>query len=80
MRFMTAVLTGFIGVDMQLGPVAGPLGRAALGGRNWEGFSPDPYLTGIMFAESIKGIQSEGIMASAKHFIGYEQVRLSLTS
>lgn len=61
------------GVDMQLGPVAGPLGRAPAGGRNWEGFSPDPYLTGIMFAESIKGIQSAGVMTSAKHFIGYEQ-------
>lgn len=56
---------------MQLGPVAGPLGRAPAGGRNWEGFSPDPYLTGLMFAESIKGIQSAGIMTSAKHFIAY---------
>ena len=26
------------GVDVQLGPVAGPLGRAPAGGRNWEGF------------------------------------------
>jgi beta-glucosidase-like glycosyl hydrolase len=25
------------GVDMQLGPVAGPLGRVPEGGRNWEG-------------------------------------------
>jgi hypothetical protein len=28
------------GVDMQLGPVAGPLGRIPEGGRNWEGKSP----------------------------------------
>lgn len=48
------------GVDIQLGPVAGPLGRAPEGARNWEGFSPDPILTGAMFAESIKGIQSAG--------------------
>lgn len=27
------------GVDMQLGPVAGPLGRTPEGGRNWEGKS-----------------------------------------
>jgi len=33
------------GVTVQLGPVAGPLGRAPEGGRNWEGFSPDPYLS-----------------------------------
>lgn len=25
------------GVDVQLGPVAGPIGRAPAGGRNWEG-------------------------------------------
>ena len=30
------------GVTVSLGPVAGPLGRAPEGGRNWEGFSPDP--------------------------------------
>ncbi|TKA79833.1 hypothetical protein B0A55_02785 [Friedmanniomyces simplex] len=66
------------GVDMQLGPVAGPLGRTAAGGRNWEGFSSDPVLTGVMFAESIKGIQSAGVMTSAKHFIGYEQEHFRL--
>ena len=26
------------GVDVQLGPVAGPLGRSPVGGRNWDGF------------------------------------------
>jgi len=26
------------GTDVQLGPVAGPLGRSPEGGRNWEGF------------------------------------------
>lgn len=35
------------GAHVILGPVSGPSGRVALGGRNWEGFSPDPYLTGI---------------------------------
>ena len=28
------------GVDVQLGPVVGPIGRSPEGGRNWEGFSP----------------------------------------
>ena len=37
------------GANVILGPVAGPLGRSGYGGRNWEGFSPDPYLTGEMF-------------------------------
>ena len=61
------------GVDVQLGPVAGPLGRAPEGGRNWEGFSPDPVLTGIQIAETVKGIQSSGVIACTKHYIGNEQ-------
>lgn len=61
------------GVNVQLGPVAGPIGRAPEGGRNWEGFSPDPVLSGIGIAETIKGIQDAGVMACAKHYIGYEQ-------
>lgn len=48
-------------------------GRAPAGGRNWEGFSVDPYLTGIFMAESVKGIQDAGAIACAKHFVGNEQ-------
>ncbi|KAK5110051.1 hypothetical protein LTR62_006295 [Meristemomyces frigidus] len=61
------------GVDAQLGPVVGPLGRIPEGGRGWEGFSPDPVLAGIAVAETIKGMQSSGIMATTKHFILNEQ-------
>lgn len=61
------------GIDIQLGPVAGPLGRTAAGGRNWEGFSPDPYLTGVSIAETVVGIQSKGVVACAKHYILNEQ-------
>ncbi|KAL2259637.1 hypothetical protein VTK26DRAFT_6628 [Humicola hyalothermophila] len=61
------------GINVLLGPVAGPLGRMPAGGRNWEGFSPDPVLTGVGMAESIKGIQDAGVVACAKHFIGNEQ-------
>lgn len=78
------------GVTVQLGPVAGPLGRAPEGGRNWEGFSPDPCessilsdgsyadeldLTGVAMSQTVKGIQDAGVIACAKHFIGNEQVR-----
>ena len=45
------------GVDVQLGPVVGPLGRMPEGGRGWEGFSPDPVLSGQAVAATIKGIQ-----------------------
>jgi beta-glucosidase len=61
------------GVDVQLGPVAGPLGRVPQGGRNWEGFSPDPVLTGVLIAQTIKGIQDAGVIACAKHYILNEQ-------
>lgn len=61
------------GITIQLGPVAGPLGRTPEGGRNWEGFSPDPVLTGIAMAETIKGMQDTGVIACAKHYIGNEQ-------
>ncbi|KKY29340.1 putative glycoside hydrolase family 3 protein [Diaporthe ampelina] len=61
------------GVHVQLGPVAGPLGKIAQGGRNWEGFGPDPYLTGIAMAETIQGMQGSGVQATAKHYILNEQ-------
>ena len=40
------------GVNVILGPAIGPLGRVPAGGRNWEGFGPDPYLQGIAGAET----------------------------
>lgn len=61
------------GAHVILGPVVGPLGRHALGGRNWEGFSPDPYLSGILAAATVEGHQSTGVQACIKHFIGNEQ-------
>ncbi|KAJ0165977.1 putative beta-glucosidase G [Colletotrichum tanaceti] len=61
------------GVHVGLGPVAGPLGRQPLGGRNWEGFSVDPYLTGVAMRLTIEGMQDAGVQACAKHLIGNEQ-------
>jgi beta-glucosidase-like glycosyl hydrolase len=61
------------GAHVILGPVSGPLGRVALGGRNWEGFSPDPYLTGVGMSQTISGLQSVGLQSCAKHFILNEQ-------
>lgn len=52
------------GINVLLGPCVGPLGRMPGGGRNWEGFGSDPYLQGIAGAETIRGIQSEGVMAT----------------
>ncbi|PGH17361.1 hypothetical protein AJ79_01245 [Helicocarpus griseus UAMH5409] len=63
------------GVDILLGPAIGPLGRSPDGGRNWEGYSPDPVNSGILVAETIKGIQDSGVIATAKHYIANEQER-----
>lgn len=61
------------GINIQLGPVVGPLGRVAEGGRNWEGFSNDPYLGGKLVAQHIIGFQTNGVGTCTKHFIGNEQ-------
>ncbi|KZF20764.1 glycoside hydrolase family 3 protein [Xylona heveae TC161] len=61
------------GVNVLLGPNMGPLGRMPAGGRNWEGFGPDPVLQAVAAAAVIRGIQDEGVMATAKHYILNEQ-------
>ena len=60
------------GVNMILGPVIGPLGRIAEGGRNWEGFSNDPYLSGELIRQAVSGLQ-ESVIACVKHYILNEQ-------
>ena len=47
--------------------------RSAFGGRNFEYFSEDSFLTGMMAAYEIKGAQSEGIFMTMKHFALNEQ-------
>ncbi|KAI0851605.1 glycoside hydrolase family 3 protein [Daldinia vernicosa] len=61
------------GANFYLGPNVGPLGRKPRGGRNWEGFGSDPVLQGISAAQTIKGVQDQGVIATLKHLVGYEQ-------
>ncbi|KAJ5358568.1 uncharacterized protein N7496_010981 [Penicillium cataractarum] len=61
------------GANMMLGPVVGPMGRIATGGRVWETFSVDPYLAGKLVYSTVVGVQSVGVATSTKHFIGNEQ-------
>lgn len=51
------------------------LTRVTTGGRNFEYFSEDPYLSGVMGVEVTKGIQSQNILAEAKHFALNDQER-----
>ncbi|RPA72796.1 hypothetical protein BJ508DRAFT_334700 [Ascobolus immersus RN42] len=61
------------GVNVLLGPCIGPLGLFPEGGRNWESFGADPYLQGVGGRLTVRGIQGEGVIANAKHYVGNEQ-------
>lgn len=55
------------GVDILLGPGV-TMKRTPLCGRNFEYFSEDPYLTGILATAYVKELQAMGVGASLKHF------------
>jgi beta-glucosidase len=49
------------------------LHRTAIAGRNFECFSEDPYLSGVLGVEVTKAIQAHDVIAMAKHYVVNDQ-------
>jgi beta-glucosidase len=67
------------GINVQLAGGAN-LARDPRNGRNFEYFGEDPLLAGLIAGASIRGIQSEGVVSTLKHFAlnDQETLRMSL--
>jgi len=69
------------GRNVILGPCVN-IHRTPLGGRNFESFGEDPYLTARLTVAYVKGAQSQNVATSTKHFAvnNQEWDRLSISA
>lgn len=61
-----------LGYDGIYGPTVNIM-RTPLGGRTYEAYGEDPYLTAATAVSWINGAQSQGVMADVKHFVANDQ-------
>ncbi|MCK6627963.1 MAG: glycoside hydrolase family 3 C-terminal domain-containing protein [Anaerolineae bacterium] len=59
------------GARVLLGPTVN-IHRSTLNGRNFECYSEDPFLSAQIVVAYIKGVQSRGVAATVKHYVGNE--------
>jgi beta-glucosidase len=62
----------FKGREMLLGPCVN-ISRHPFGGRNFESYGEDPFLTGSLAEAFVRGVQSREVLASVKHFAVNDQ-------
>ncbi|KAJ4152613.1 hypothetical protein NW754_004410 [Fusarium falciforme] len=62
----------FRGINVLLAPTV-CLQRSPLIGRGFEAFGEDPFLSGVLAAAYIDGIQGQGVATSIKHFAAHDQ-------
>jgi beta-glucosidase len=60
-----------LGIDVVLEPFIN-IDRDITFGRGYNTYGEDPMLTGVMGAGLIRGIQGQGVMAQAKHYVAYD--------
>lgn len=60
-----------LGIDVALQPFIN-IDRDITFARGYNTFGEDPFLTGVMGAAEIRGIQSQDVMAQAKHYVAYD--------
>ena len=70
--------TRSIGKNMLLGPCVN-INRHPFGGRNFESYGEDPFLSSVLAANYVRGIQGQNVLASVKHFAVNDQEHERLT-
>jgi len=60
------------GINFALGPAMG-IQRCPAAGRIWESYGEDPFYVSQCAVEVVKGLQSQGVIATSKHFVGNDQ-------